>query len=150
MAKYSGRTPENWTPKLLWPYKPKGRRCHGSPAEMCNSFNLYHRNRPQTWWLWWWKYKCAVPQSRVSLDKLIIIQLMKYYPAFYGTPVHQNCHRLLIWITWRQPPPSHHISSRSILISSSHLCLDFPSGSFIQAFKLTQANINNVKVKKTL
>jgi len=44
------------------------------------------------------------------------------------------CHWCLSWARWIQSTPSHHTSPRSILILSSYLCLDLPSGSFPSDF----------------
>jgi hypothetical protein len=66
--------------------------------------------------------------SRVLLKTLTITQLVKKYPALYGTrsfttlPIRAgNCS--LSWAKWIQSTSFHIISLISILILSSHLCL---------------------------
>jgi hypothetical protein len=67
------------------------------------------------------------------LEKLPVLQLLKYFPAFYGTwrfiimftkAIHWSlsCARSIQFI------PTH---LRSILILSTHLCLGLPSGLFL-------------------
>ena len=79
------------------------------------------------------------PWSRVLLEKLASLQLVKKFPAFYGTRriltsltnARQLC---LSWdspIQFSYPDPT---SWRSILILSSHLRLGLPSGLFRSGF----------------
>ena len=77
------------------------------------------------------------PWSTVFLEKLTVFQLVKKFPAFYGTrkfitaftrPGHLS---LFLASTINSEPP-HSTSWRSILILSSHLRLDLPSGLFPQ------------------
>ena len=81
----------------------------------------------------------AFTASRVLLEKLTGFQLVKKFPAFYGT------RRFITAVTSaRQLPPSwassiqsihpHLTSWRSVLILSSHLSLDLPSGLFPSGF----------------
>jgi hypothetical protein len=62
--------------------------------------------------------------SWALLEKLPIVQLLKNFPAFYGT---RRFTRALHWSLFRarsiQSIPSHPISLRSILILSAHLRL---------------------------
>jgi hypothetical protein len=68
------------------------------------------------------------PRSRVLLDKLIGFQLVKKFPAFYGTrrfiTAFTSAHPLSLTVTSSiQSIPPHTISRRSTLILSSHLRL---------------------------
>ena len=73
------------------------------------------------------------PWCRVLLEKLTGLQLVKKFPAFYGTrkfitaltSVH---HLSLSWASPIQSTYTHPTSWRSILILSTHLCLVLPSG----------------------
>ena len=71
------------------------------------------------------------PWSRVLLEKLIGSQLVKKFPAFYGTrkiitAVTSARHLSLSWANSIQSTPPHPTSWRSILILSSHLRLGLP------------------------
>jgi hypothetical protein len=69
--------------------------------------------------------------SKSLLRKLIVPQLAKKFPSFYGVIINmfiKACH-------WSPPPPtdiqctpSHPISLTSTSILPSHLCLGLPSG----------------------
>ena len=68
------------------------------------------------------------PCSRVLLDKLTVSQLLKKFPAFYGTrrfitAVTSASDLSLSWASSIQSIPPHPNSWRYILILSSHLCL---------------------------
>ena len=79
------------------------------------------------------------PGCRVLLEKLNGLQLVKKFPAFYGTRKFITAftsfrHLSLSWASpiqsiWPQPT-----SWRSILILSTHLCLGLPSGLFPSGF----------------
>jgi len=76
------------------------------------------------------------PWSRVLLEKRNGLQLVKKFPAFYGTrrfiAIFTSARQLsLSWATSIQSMPSHPTSWRSILILSSHLRLGLPSGLFL-------------------
>ena len=74
------------------------------------------------------------PWSRVLLEKLAGLQLVKKFPAFYGTRRFLTAHTsaLHLSLSWARPIQSSYpnpTSWRSILILSSHLRLGLPSGS---------------------
>ena len=77
------------------------------------------------------------PQSRVLLEKLTSLQLVRKFPAFYETwrfitAFTSACHLSLSWASSFQSIPQHPTCWRSILILSSHLCLVSPRVSFLQ------------------
>ena len=78
------------------------------------------------------------PWSRVLLEKLTGLQLVKKFPTFYGTrkfiTVFTSARQLsLSWPNSIQSPPPP-TSWRSILILSSHLRLGLPNGLFPSGF----------------
>ena len=80
-----------------------------------------------------------IPRSRVLLEKLTGFQLVKKFPAFYGTrrfiiAVTSAHHLSLSWASSFQSIPPHPTSCRSISILSSHLHLNLPSGLFPSGF----------------
>jgi hypothetical protein len=79
------------------------------------------------------------PWSRVLLEKLTDLQLVKKFPAFYGTRKFITAftsarHLSLSWASSIQSVPSHPTSWRSILILSSNLRLGIPSGLYPSGF----------------
>ena len=79
------------------------------------------------------------PGSRVILQKLTGFQPVKKFPAFYGTlrfiTAFTSAHHLsLSSASSIQSIPPHVTSRRYILILSSHLRLDLPSGLFPLSF----------------
>ena len=79
------------------------------------------------------------PYSTVLLEKLTGSQLVKKFPAFYGTrmfitPFTTARHLSLSWASSIHSIPPHPTSWRSILILPSHLRLGFPSGLFPSGF----------------
>ena len=79
------------------------------------------------------------PRSRVLLEKLTGFQLVKKFPAFYGTrifiPAFTSARHLsLSWANSIQSVPPHPTSWIYIFILSSHLRLGLPSGFFPSDF----------------
>jgi hypothetical protein len=79
------------------------------------------------------------PWSRVLLEKLTDLQLVKKLPVFYGTRRFITAftsarHPSLSWANSIQSIPLHPTSWRSVLILSSHLRLGLPSGLFPSCF----------------
>jgi len=79
------------------------------------------------------------PWSRVLLEKLTSLQLVKKFPAFYGTwkfitTFTSARHLSLSWASLIQSIPPHSTSWRPILILSPHLCLGLPSDLFPSGF----------------
>ena len=75
------------------------------------------------------------PWCRVLLEKETGLQLVKNYPAFYGTRRFITAlttvrHLSQSWANSIQSTYPHPTSWRSILILSTHLCLGLPSGLF--------------------
>jgi len=75
------------------------------------------------------------PWSSGLLENLTSLQLVKKFPAFYGTwrfitAFTSVRHLSLSWVISIQSLPPHPTSWRSILILSSHLCLGLPIGFF--------------------
>ena len=75
----------------------------------------------------------------VLLEKLTGLQLVKKFPAFYGTrrfitALTSVRHLSLSWASPIQSTYPHPTSWRSILILSTHLCLGLPSGLFPSGF----------------
>ena len=75
------------------------------------------------------------PWCRVLLEKLAGLQLVKKFPAFYGTRKFITAftrfrHPSLSWASPIQSPYPQPTSCRSILILSTHLRLGLPSGLF--------------------
>ena len=83
-------------------------------------------------WCLWDTY-LLTPRSRVLLEKLTGLQLVKKLPTFYGnrrfiTAFTNARHLSLSWASLIQSTSSHPTSWRSILILSSHLSLGLRSG----------------------
>jgi len=79
------------------------------------------------------------PGSRVLLQKLTGSQLVKKFPAFYGTwrfftMFTRACHLSLSSARSTQSMTPHPTSYRLILILSSHLCLGLPGCLFTSGF----------------
>ena len=79
------------------------------------------------------------PWSRVLLEKLTGLQLVKKFPAFYGTRkfitvLTSALHLSLSWANSIRSPQPPHTSWRFILILSSHLRLGLSNGLFPSGF----------------
>jgi hypothetical protein len=79
------------------------------------------------------------PQSKVPLEKLTGLQLVKKFPAFYDTRSFITAftisrHLSLSWASRIQSIPPLPTSWRSITILSSNLCLGLPSDVFPSGF----------------
>ena len=86
-----------------------------------------------------WRRTYVLPWSRVLLEKLTGSQLVKEFPAFYGTRRFITAftmphHLSLSWARSIQSTPPHPTSLRSILILSSYLLLGLPSGLLPSSF----------------
>ena len=84
-------------------------------------------------------YSLLTPWCRVLPEKLTGLQLVKRFPAFYGTrrvitALTSVCHPSLSWASPIQSTYQHPTSWRSILILSTHLCLCLSSGLFPSGF----------------
>ena len=87
------------------------------------------------------------PCSRVLPQKLTGFQLVKKFPAFYGTRWFITAftsarHLFLSSASKIQSMPPHPTSWRSILISPSHLGLNLPSGLFPSGFPIKILHTN--------
>jgi len=79
--------------------------------------------------------------SRILREKLIVIQLIKKCPTFWGTRGFNTAftkasHWSLPWVRCNQSTPSHSISLRSILMLYSYLHLGLPTGLFPSEFSM--------------
>ena len=86
--------------------------------------------------------------AAVLLDKLTGSQLVKKFPAFYGTRRFNTAftnlrHLSLSWASSIRYIPPHPTSWRSILILSSHLRLGLRSGSFPQVSHQNPVNTSS-------
>jgi hypothetical protein len=81
------------------------------------------------------------PWSRVLLEKLTGLQLVKEFPAFYGnrrfvTAFTSALHMSLSWISSIQSITPHPTSWRYILILSFHLRMGLPNGLFLSGITM--------------
>ena len=86
-----------------------------------------------------WPFILLTPWCRVLLQKLTGLQLVKKFPAFYGTRRFITAFTSLrhLSLSWTSPIQSiypHRTSWRSSLILSTHLRLGLPSGLFPSGF----------------
>ena len=95
------------------------------------------------------------PWSRVLLEKPASLQLVKKFPAFYGTrrfltALTSARHLSLSWVSPSQSSYPNPTSWRSILILSSHLGLGLPSGLFPSGFPTsTLYNKYTLRIRNT-
>ena len=95
----------------------------------------------QQFWSFWYTYLLThllTPLSRI-LKRLTVSQLVKKFPAFYGTrtfitAVTSVRHLSLSCASSIQSILPHPTSWRSVLILSSHLRLGLPNGLFLSGF----------------
>ena len=85
------------------------------------------------------RYYSLTPWCRVLLEKLTALQLVKKFPAFYGTrrfitALTSFRHPSLSWASPIQSTCPQPTSWRSILILSTHQRLGLPSGLFPSGF----------------
>ena len=102
-------------------FKYLGRKCEGKFVNLTSLETAFKRTRTLTPW------------SRVLLEKITGFELVKKFPAFYGTRKFFTAftsarHMSLSWVSKSQSTPPHSTSWRSILILPSHLRLGLPSG----------------------
>jgi hypothetical protein len=90
-------------------------------------------------WIYWHFFTPTHSWSWAILEKLPTVQLLKNFPAFYGTrkfitSFTRALHLSLSWARSIQSIPSHPISLRSTLILRNQLRLSLPSGLFPSGF----------------
>ena len=94
------------------------------------------------------------PWSRVLLEKITGLQLVKKFPAYYGsrrliTAVTSARHLSLFRVSSIQSIPPHPTFWRSILILSTHLSLGLPSVLFPSGFPPPQNPIHASPLPQT-
>ena len=98
-------------------------------SDICNIFVFISKT----------KLNSLTPWCRILLEHLTGLQLVKKFPAFYGTRRFTTAlksvrHLSLSWASPIQSIYPHPTSWRSILILSTHLRLGLPSGLFPSGF----------------
>ena len=96
-----------------------------------------------------------IPRNKLLPEKLTGHQLLKKFPAFYGTRRFITAfttarHLSLSWASSNQSIPPHRTSWRSILILSSHLRLVLPSGLFPSVFSTKTLHTPLISLIRTI
>jgi len=106
-----------------------------------STLDIQHKNSKNGWLhsLFNKNVYLLTPWCRVLLEKLTGLQLVKKFPAFYGTrrfitALTSLRHTSLTWVNPIQSIYAHPTPWRSILILSTHLRLCLPSGLFPSGF----------------
>jgi hypothetical protein len=92
-----------------------------------------------TGWKWVISYTITHSRNWALLGKPSIVQLLRNFPAFYGTQMFitaftRALHWSLSWARWILSISSHPFSLRFVLPTTFHLRLGLPSGLFPSSF----------------
>jgi len=115
--------------------KVQGWSCSDSQQVCAHTFQCEYRFISLSSPCFQWHTYLLTPWCRVLLEKLTGLQLVKKFPAFYGTRRFITAlttvrHLSLSWASPIQSIYPHPTSWRSVLILSTHLRLGLPSGLF--------------------